>query len=330
MGQMPLYPLRFEPIYQYRLWGVRRLSNLLSAPLPGNGPIGEAWLLSDRDDHQSQVANGPLRGQTIGELMEEFRGQLMGKLAPRFRRFPLLLKFLDAHELLSVQVHPSDAHPELLPPGETGKTEAWVVIEANQGSRIYAGLKPGTTADDLRHSLADGTIVDHLVNIAPRSGDAVFIPAGTVHTLGGGVVVFEVQQNSDVTFRLYDWGHVDAKTGQPRPLQVDRALASIDFRESTGGLATPFVVTTTPVERERLFDCDHFLLWRLRGESSFGIGAAEMPRVLICIDGSGWLESDGTAYGVDKGQVWLLPAVAGACVLHPNKAVNILEIVLPE
>jgi mannose-6-phosphate isomerase len=306
------------------------LSNLLSAPLPGNGPIGEAWLLSDRDDHQSQVANGPLRGQTIGELMEEFRGQLMGKLAPRFRRFPLLLKFLDAHELLSVQVHPSDAHPELLPPGETGKTEAWVVIEANQGSRIYAGLKPGTTADDLRHSLADGTIVDHLVNIAPRSGDAVFIPAGTVHTLGGGVVVFEVQQNSDVTFRLYDWGHVDAKTGQPRPLQVDRALASIDFRESTGGLATPFVVTTTPVERERLFDCDHFLLWRLRGESSFGIGAAEMPRVLICIDGSGWLESDGTAYGVDKGQVWLLPAVAGACVLHPNKAVNILEIVLPE
>jgi mannose-6-phosphate isomerase len=330
MDQMPLYPLRFEPIYQYRLWGGRRLASLLSEPLPGEGPIGEAWVLSERDDHQSQVANGPLKEQTIGELMKEFRVQLMGKLAPRFRRFPLLLKFLDAHELLSVQVHPSDAHPELLPPGETGKTEAWVVIEANQGSRIYAGLKPGTTADDLRHSLADGTIVDHLVNIAPRSGDAVFIPAGTVHTLGGGVVVFEVQQNSDVTFRLYDWGHVDAKTGQPRPLQVDRALASIDFRESTGGLATPFVVTTTPVERERLFDCDHFLLWRLRGESSFGIGAAEMPRVLICIDGSGWLESDGTAYGVDKGQVWLLPAVAGACVLHPNKAVNILEIVLPE
>jgi mannose-6-phosphate isomerase len=327
---MPLYPLRFEPIYQYRLWGGRRLSSLFSAPLPGDGPIGEAWLLSDRDDYQSQIANGPLKGQTIGELMEEFRGQLLGKLAPRFRRFPLLLKFLDAHELLSVQVHPSDAHPELVPPGETGKTEAWVVIEANKGSRIYAGLKPGTTADDLRHSLADGTIVDHLVNIIPRPGDAVFIPAGTVHTLGGGVVVFEVQQNSDVTFRLYDWGHVDAKTGQSRPLQVDHALASIDFAESTGGLVAPFVESTTPVSRERLFDCDHFLLWRLRGESSFSIGAAEMPRVLICIDGSGWLESDGTAYGVDKGQVWLLPAVAGVCVFHPNSAVSMLEIALPE
>ena len=330
MNQMPLYPLRFEPIYQYRLWGGRRLSGLLSAPLPGSGPIGEAWLLSDRDDHQSQVANGPLKGQTIGKLMEEFRGQLMGKLAPRFRRFPLLLKFLDAHELLSVQVHPSDAHPELLPPGETSKTEAWVVIEADKESHIYAGLKPGTTADDLRHSLTDGTIVDRLVNIVPKPGEGVFIPAGTVHTLGGGVVVFEIQQNSDVTFRLYDWNHVDAKTGKSRPLQVDQALASIDFANSNAGLVTPFVVTATPVERERLFDCEHFLLWRLRGESPVDVGAAEVTRVLVCIEGSGWLESEGTAYGVNKGEVWLLPAVAGICVFHPNSAVTLLEIALPE
>jgi mannose-6-phosphate isomerase len=262
--------------------------------------------------------------------MEEFRGQLMGKLAPRFRRFPLLLKFLDAHELLSVQVHPSDAHPELLPPGETSKTEAWVVIEANEGSRIYAGLKPGTTADDLRQSLTDGTIVDHLVNIVPKPGEGVFIPAGTVHTLGGGVVVFEIQQNSDVTFRLYDWNHVDAKTGQPRSLQVDQALTSIDFANSNAGLVTPFVVTTTLVKRERLFDCDHFLLWRLRGESPFNVGTAEVPRVLVCIEGSGGLESEGTAYGVNKGEVWLLPAVAGICVFHPNSAVTLLEIALPE
>jgi mannose-6-phosphate isomerase len=330
MNQMPLYPLRFEPIYQYRLWGGRRLSGLLSAPLPGDGPIGEAWLLSDRDNHQSQVANGPLKGQTIGGLMEQFRKPLMGKLAPRFRRFPLLLKFLDAHELLSVQVHPSDAHPELIPVGDTAKTEAWVVIEAGNGSRIYAGLKPGTTAGDLRHSLANETIADHLVGIVPKPGDAVFIPAGTVHTLGGGVVVFEVQQNSDVTFRLYDWGHIDAKTGQPRPRQVDQALASIDFADSTGGLVIPFVVTTTPVERERLFDCEHFLLWRLRGDSPFNVGAAEMPRVLVCIEGSGWFEGGGSAYGVDKGQVWLLPAMVGTCEFHPNNAVTLLEIALPE
>ena len=140
---MPLYPLRFEPIYQYRLWGGRRLASLLSAPLPGDGPIGEAWVLSDRTDHQSLVANGPLKGQTLGQVMEQFREQLMGKLSSRFSRFPLLLKFLDAHEMLSVQVHPSDAHSELIPAGYTAKTEAWVVIEAEKGSQIYAGLKPG-------------------------------------------------------------------------------------------------------------------------------------------------------------------------------------------
>ena len=330
MNQMLLYPLRFEPIYQYRLWGGRWLSNLLSTPLPGDEPIGEAWVLSDRDDHQSQVANGPLKGQSIGELMEEFRDQLMGQSASRFRRFPLLLKFLDAREMLSVQVHPSDAHPDLIPAGESGKTEAWVVIEAGNKSRIYAGLKPGTTAGELRHSLADGTISDHLVTIVPKPGDAVFIPAGTVHTLGDDVVVFEVQQNSDVTFRLYDWGHVDAKTGQPRPLQVDQALASIDFADNNGGLVTPVVVSNTPVERERLFDCEHFLLWRLRGKSPFNVGTTKMPRVLVCIEGSGRLEGGGSAYDIDKGEVWLLPAVVGVCEFHPNSTAVLLEIALPE
>ena len=330
VSEMPLYPLCFEPIYQYRLWGGRRLASLLSAPLPGDGPIGEAWVLSDRTDHQSLVANGPLKGQPLRQVMEQFREQLMGKLSSRFTHFPLLLKFLDAHEMLSVQVHPSPAHPELIPAGDTAKTEAWVVIDADKGSHIYAGLKSGTTAGTLRQSLDDGTISDHLVCMAPKVGDAVFIPAGTVHTLGDDVVVFEVQQNSDVTFRLYDWGHVDAKTGRPRPLQVDQALASIDFADSKSGLVTPIVVTTAPVERERLFDCEPFLLWRLRGESPFIVGAVEMPRVLVCIEGSGWFEGGGSAYGIDKGEVWLLPAVVGACEFHPNNAVTLLEIALPE
>ena len=330
MSEVCLYPLRFDPIYQYRLWGGRRLSGLLSAPLPGDGPIGEAWVLSDRTDHQSLVANGPLKGQTLRQVMEQYQEQLMGKLSSRFRRFPLLLKFLDAHAMLSVQVHPSDAHPELIPAGDTAKTEAWVVIEAGNGSQIYAGLKAGTTAGDLRRSLATGTIANHLVGIVPKPGDSVFIPAGTVHTLGGDVVVFEIQQNSDVTFRLYDWGHVDAKTGQPRPLQIDQALASIDFANRNSSLVTPTVVSTTPVEREKLFDCEHFLLWRLRGESPFNVGAAEIPRVLVCIEGSGWFEGGGSTYGVDKGEVWLLPAVVGAYEFHPKDAVTLLEIALPE
>ena len=135
------------------------MASLLSAPLPGDGPLGEAWVLSDdRTDYQSLVANGPLKGQTLGQMMERFRVQMMGKLSSRFTRFPLLLKFLDAHAMLSVQVHPSDAHPEMIPVGDSAKTEAWVVIEAEKGSHIYAGLRLGTTAGSLRPALDDAPL----------------------------------------------------------------------------------------------------------------------------------------------------------------------------
>ena len=329
MGRAQLYPLRFDPIYEYRLWGGRRLSGLLSAPLPTDAPVGEAWVLSDRTDHQSLVANGLLKGRTLGQVMEQFREQLMGKLSTRFRRFPLLLKFLDAREMLSVQVHPSDAHPELIPAGDTGKTEAWVVIEAEKGSHIYAGLRPGTTACNLRQSLDDGTIADDLVSISPGPGDAVFIPAGTVHTLGNGVMVFEVQQNSDVTFRLYDWGHIDSKTGEARPLQVDQAFACIEFGASNSGLVAPFVETTKPVERERLFDCHAFKLWRYLGQDLFTVGAMAEPRVLIGIEGSGEMMHNGIPYAVGKGDVWLLPAEVGECAFQPVGEVTLLEIAIP-
>ena len=146
MNQIPLYPLRFKPIYQYRLWGGRRLGNLLSTPLPEECSIGEAWILSDRDDHPSLVEDGPLKGMTIAQLLDQSPKQLMGKLAGHFSRFPLLLKFLDVSKPLSVQVHPSGANIDLIPSGETGKTEAWVVLKAGTKSCIYAGLKPGTTA----------------------------------------------------------------------------------------------------------------------------------------------------------------------------------------
>jgi mannose-6-phosphate isomerase len=334
MSETPLDPLRFEPIYQYRLWGGRRLADVLAAPLPADGPIGEAWILSDREDYPSRVADGPLEGRTIGQLMNQFPEQLLGRLAPRFHsglhRFPLLLKFLDAREILSVQVHPPDAHAELIPAGETGKTEAWVVLEAGTKSLIYAGLKPGVTEADLRLAVTNGEVADRLASFTPKPGDAVFIPAGTVHALGGGVVVFEVQQNSDVTFRLYDWNHVDAKTGKPRDLQIDQALACVDFGESAGGLVAPVAERTTPVLRESLFHCEQFWVWRLWGDSPFTVGAAGAPRVLVCIEGAGQVEHGGAAYAAGKGDVLLLPAVTGACTFRPRGAVKVLEIAIPE
>jgi mannose-6-phosphate isomerase len=329
MGATALYPLRFEPIYQYRLWGGRRLAALLTTPPPGDGPIGEAWILSDRDDHSSRVADGALKGQTITQLLEHSREQMLGRSAPPFHRFPLLLKFLDAREMLSVQVHPSDAHTELLPDGEPGKTEAWIVLEAGTESRVYAGLKPGTTSDDLRRALADETIADTLVCFTPKVGDGIFLPAGTVHALGGDTVAFEVQENSDVTFRLYDWGHVDAKTGQRRALQVEQAFACINFADGAAALVTHELKATKPVERERLFHCEQFRLWRLQGRLSFTVGAHGVARVLVCIGGGGYVEHGGAGYAVGKGDVVLLPAVVGPCAFQPHGSVNLLEIAIP-
>jgi mannose-6-phosphate isomerase len=329
-AQARLYPMRFEPIYEYRLWGGRRLAHLLSAPLPGDGPIGEAWVLSDRDDHASRVADGPLKGRTIAQLMEQSPEQLLGRLAGRFNRFPLLLKFLDVREMLSLQVHPADARKDLLPAGETGKTEAWVVLEAGPKSRIYAGLKPGITAADLRRAVACGVVADNVASFIPKQGDSVFIPAGTVHSLGGDVVVFEIQENSDVTFRLDDWGHVDPKSGRPRALQVDQALSAIDMAQGEIAPVAPVVEETTPVERERLFECDHFWLWRLRGQSPFAVGAAGAPRVLVCIEGTGRVEHGGETYAAAKGDVLLLPAAVGVCAFRPSGGVTVLEVALPE
>lgn len=325
-----LYPLGFVPIYEYRLWGGRRLSEQLTAPLPGEGPVGEAWLLSDRDGYMSPVLDGWLKGWSIREVLREFPEQVLGASAGSFPRFPLLLKFIDAHEDLSVQVHPSDRDVTLLPAGEPGKTEAWVVLRSESHSRVYEGLTPGTTVDDLRAAVDAGTVAEHLIRFAPKPGDGFFIPAGTVHSLGGDVVVFEVQQNSDVTFRLYDWDRTDPNTGRPRALQVSEALACVDVAAGRDGPVAPVLGSATSVPRERLFLCDYFTVWRLRGTSPFTVGSAGSARVVVCIDGGGELEHDGEPYPCRKGDVLLLPAAIGACTFRPDRASVVLEIAIPE
>jgi mannose-6-phosphate isomerase len=327
--QPTLYPLRFEPIYQYRLWGGRRLTKLFSAQLPGDGPIGESWLLSDRDDHPSLIADGPLKGKTLASLFHEAPEPLLGKLAGHFQRFPLLLKFLDVQKTLSVQVHPSDRQTEYIPAGESGKTEAWVVLAAGPDSRIYAGLKSAMTADDLRCAIKDQTVSDHLASFQPNLGDSVLVSAGTVHSLAD-VVVFEVQENSDVTFRLYDWDHVDPKTGKHRPLQVDQALACVDFARFAVGSVTPVVEEKSPVRRERLIECEHFTMSRIAGKSPFTVGADRTPRVLVCLSGDGYVKYGNTDYAISTGGVLLLPAVVGARTFQPIGNVTLLEISLPE
>jgi mannose-6-phosphate isomerase len=329
MTDQSLYPLRFEPVFQYRLWGGRRLGDWLGRALPGEEPIGEAWVLSDRDDHASAVADGPLKGATITELMRGSRDKILGDQAAQHERFPLLLKFLDVRQMLSVQVHPSDNRIGLIPKGDTGKSEAWVVLEADPEARVYAGLKPGTTEADLR-GLTTTSADEHLACFNPKPGQGVMIEAGTVHSLGDGVMVFEVQENSDVTFRLYDWDHIDAKTGRKRDLQVDQALACIDLNQGPITPVSPAVEATAPAPREQLFDDPHFQLWRQRGEAAFEVGAADRARVLVCVDGRGQVEFDGEGFALERGGVMLLPASLGVCAFRPDGAATLLEIAVPD
>ena len=329
MDKVAFYPLRFQPIYQYRLWGGRLLGELFNTRLPGKDPIGEAWLLSDRDDHLSRVADGPLQGWTIAQLMTRFPEQMMGVLAQRFERFPLLLKFLDVRQMLSVQVHPADDSVGSLRNGDGGKTEAWVVLDANPESRIYAGLKAGIGASALR-ALSSETVDKCIASFTPKMNDGAFIAAGTVHALGQGVVVFEVQQNSDVTFRLFDWNHIDPTTGHARALQLEQALACIDFEQRPIITVTPTVLAQVPVLREQLFACRHFEVWRIRGTSPFIVGVGGKPRIAVCIEGQGGLNHGTNNYGLRKGEVTLLPADVGACTVYPEGEIVVLEIGIPE
>ena len=328
MSNSTFYPLRFEPVYQYRLWGGRRLADWLTAPLPGDTLIGEAWLLSDRDDHPSRVAEGPLKGRTIAQLIQQSPQLMLGQMLGPSRRFPLLLKLLDVQKMLSVQVHPADDKEDLIPEGETGKTEAWVVLEAGPASRIYAGLKPGATAQGLS-ALSKRTVDANLSSFHPKPGQALLIEAGVVHSLGDGVVVFEIQENSDVTYRLYDWDHIDPKSGRPRALQVERALACLDLDQGPVHPIAPLIEATQPSQRARLIDDPHFQVWRHRSEVPFNVGAVNEPRVLVCLEGVGRLDHEGAGYSMEKGAVVLLPAAVGICRFRPERPVTLLDIAIP-
>ena len=323
-----IYPLKFEPIYQYRIWGGRKFEHLLSKPLPENEPIGEAWLLSDRKDFSNQIIEGNLKGMTLTQLMIDYRYEIMGKIGYHFEHFPLLLKFLDCNEVLSVQVHPSDDQKEYIPNGDSGKTEAWVVLETGAGSQIYAGLKKGTTKENLMESIHNKSVAERLHNFVPKKDDAVFIHSGTVHTVAG-TLVFEVQENSDVTFRLYDWDRTDPKTGEPRDLQVENALACIDFDQVEIGPVIP-VIDKENQNAEKLFDNEHFKLWRIKTQSAFTVGFKDEPAILVCIEGKGVMKFNDVDYTLEKGEVMVLPAIIGLLELHPAQEISLLQIAIPD
>jgi mannose-6-phosphate isomerase len=333
---MSLYPLLFRPILKRYLWGGRRLGTALGKPLGEGADYAESWEVVDHGADQSVVANGPLAGMTLGQLVVDHGDELLGRHAERHGgrslqrgpqpRFPLLFKFLDCQRDLSVQVHPDDAAAARLDPPDLGKTEAWVILDAQPGSRVYAGLRPGIDRLALASAVARGQIEQCLHSFEPRIGDCIFIAAGTVHALGAGLLVAEIQQASDTTYRLFDWNRV-GPDGKPRPLHIDQALDAIDY--SAGAVSPGRPQATNWPFVERLAACDKFVLDRWRIDEARPLAADDRCHILSVTRGGAsvrWLD---TAFSLSVGQTVLVPADCRDVALVPERPCELLDMCLP-
>lgn len=303
------YPLHFKPEFKERVWGGRALEQFGFDVPPGH--IGEGWMIADHPNGVSHVQNGELAGLGLDEIRERFGAQWFGAkgAVAGLGRFPLLIKLLDCNDDLSVQVHPND-HYAGLPKGELGKTEMWYVIDAAPDAKIIYGLKPGTTREKLAAAIEEGKIMDSLQEVSVKAGDTFYIPAGTVHALCAGVLVAEIQQNSDTTYRLYDYDR-PGLDGKPRELHIEDSLNVTDYE---GAGASRMSTAGTPAgEWLRLasspyFETDKGVVqgdWELATPSDSFV-------ILIAVQGQGSIGWDGGSLDIKAGDCLLLPANLGA------------------
>jgi mannose-6-phosphate isomerase len=335
---MMLYPLKFRPRFVPKMWGGRKLETVLNKAIPPVVAVGESWELYDfppgvvegsGDWVSAAVANGPLAGRTLHELVSEYGADLLGD-APLSGagQFPLLIKFLDAREVLSVQVHPDEAYCREHPEAHL-KSEAWYVLQSDPGAVIYKGLKQGVTAERFRAELGSGRVEELIAAVPVKPGDCHYLPSGTLHALGAGILVAEVQTPSDTTFRAYDFNRVDPTTGLRRQLHIEQAMACIDFSGNDGSKQTRshsagFFTTVT-----RLCSTPYFTIEKVR----FIEGAQEpvpydQPVVWIMLEGEAELRVDGAgeATGLKAGETVLLPAKMRNPVLKTLKDCVWLEV----
>lgn len=345
------YPLRCQPFFQKYLWGGRKLATRLDKPLPCDGVWAESWEIIDHPHHQSRIVNGDKAGMTLHELIEQSPEWLLGRRLHQagVRSLPLLLKYLDCQQDLSVQVHPDDRYASQMDPPDLGKTEAWYIIDAAPGAVLYAGLKPGVTADQLNESIQQAAVASLLHAIHPQPGDCIFIPAGTVHALGAGLLVAEIQQSSNTTFRLDDWGRL-GPDGKPRPLHVQQALEVTDFCSGPRSVQKP--MATNRPGRSRLVCCDKFCLDLLSepagsrsqqadletgSTTKLNTGAPTSHSIAggatfyILTTPTGGVEIVGEAFRekLSRGQSVLLPAAIGECSALLEAGAVLLEMHVP-
>ncbi len=304
-----LYPLVFRPVFKDRIWGGRELERLFAKQIPAGQPIGESWEISDRPGDASVIANGPLAGKNLRWLMENYAAEILGNAKPTAGgRFPLLCKILDAREKLSLQVHPPASKSKELN-GEP-KTEMWFIADAAPDASLYVGLKRGVTRADFEKKTSDGSVADCFHRLPVKAGDAMFLPSGRVHAIGAGLVIFEIQQNSDTTYRVFDWNRVGLD-GQPRELHVAQSLASIDFNDFEPKLVSAHYRQAADFKYRLLVEDPLFTVREMVFENAGAVAlAGQFLRILAVVRGSAAVAHAGGKFSVElkSGQFCLLPA----------------------
>ena len=321
-----LYPFLFKPIFKEKIWGGRRFETVLGKDTGQMEHCGESWELSGLIGDESVIANGFLAENNLNEVLEIYLTDMVGE--KNYEKyglgFPLLIKFIDAHDNLSVQVHPDD---ELAKQkyGQNGKTEMWYVVDDEEGAGLYVGFQRPVSAPEYLKAVADGTLQDLMHFYPVKPGDTFMIPAGTVHAIGKGVLVAEIQQPSDVTFRIYDWNRVD-EDGNPRELHTEEALEAIHFEENNADFQvhyTPKLNRTVELVRSPYFNtsvlvCDQPIQKRYGELDSFVI--------YMCLDGDLDIVYSGGRTRLKTGDVTLIPAAIDGLTMEPARTSSLLEI----
>ena len=297
---MKPYPLKFKPIYKKRIWGGQKLRVLFNKNIPPTEKIGESWELADLPDDKSVITNGELAGQTLAEVIQKYPKEITGDKNFSLP-FPLLIKFIDAEDILSVQVHPDEQTCRRLGKGQP-KTECWYIISAETGAVIYKGLKPGVNKQQFAEAIKTDTVAELLAKVPVEAGQCHLLPAGTAHSIGPGLLLAEIQTPSDTTYRVFDFNRVD-DAGKPRPLHIEEALESIHFNASADNLP----VTTVG----RLVDCEYFKIDKGHQAQNceLFLSPGEM-KTLIILTGYGTIQDSGESIvGFKAGDCLLIPTV---------------------
>lgn len=324
-----LYPLTFKPIFKEKIWGGTKIKTFLNKDFAPLNNCGESWELSAVPRDQSVVANGSLAGKTITEVLKEYKHQLLGQHNyARFQNeFPLLIKFIDAASDLSVQVHPDDVFSkDLYGPDASGKSEMWYIMQADEGASLISGFTQKIDKTEFKARLAQSRLEEVLNREEVKAGDVFYIPAGRIHTIGKGLLIAEIQQTSDVTYRIYDFDRIDT-SGQKRELHVDKAAEVLNF-DVLDAYKTQYedkLNTAAP-----LVDTKHFTAkkWKINKEISMDLSSVDSFIVLIGVEGESTFKCEDDQYKLKKGNVYLIPACVNELTFKAESPSVFLEVAI--